>query len=305
MKLLLVFNPSAANGRARRLLPAIRSGLEQFADLDVEVTHQPGHARRLVAAADLNGLDGIIAGGGDGTLFEVLNGLYEHPAAIRVPLGLLPLGTGNAFARDLGLSPHDWRAAIDLIARGHKRAFDVGQVRCAGETFHFLNIVGMGFPADALKTAKRLRKLGRSAFTLAVLREILRMKSYPLTIEVDGRRVEQENVFVEVSNTRYTGASFLIAPQARPDDGLLDITLLHKLSRWRLLRLFPTIYKGNHLKFPEVSTFQAREVHIIAPAGRQLLPDGEFHGESPATMTCLAQDLEFFAPVSSEKGAQS
>ena len=294
MKLLLIFNPSASDGRARRLLPAIRSGLEQFAELEVESTHRAGHARKLVAEADLTEFDGIIAAGGDGTLFEVLNGLYEHPAAGRVPLGLVPVGTGNAFARDLGLLPHDWRAGVELIEAGHKRAFDVGRAQVAAETFYFLNILGMGFPVAALKTAKKLGRLGRAAFTLGVLREILRLKSSPLIIEVDGRRIEQENIFVEVSNTRYTGASFLIAPHARPDDGLLDVTLLCRLSRWRLLRLFPTIYRGNHLQFPEVSTFRAREVKIIAPAGFPLLPDGEFHGESPATITCLEKDLAFF-----------
>jgi diacylglycerol kinase (ATP) len=297
LKLLLVFNPSASGGRARRLLPAIRAGLEAFADLKIEVTREPGHARRLVSAANLEGLDGIVAAGGDGTLFEVLNGLYDHPASSHVPLGLIPVGTGNAFARDLGLSSRDWRSGIDLIAAGHKKAFDVGRVQSVDGTFHFLNIVGMGFPVDALRTAKKLRKFGRSAFTLAVLREILRLKSSPLVIEFDGKRAEQENIFVEVSNTRYTGASFLIAPEARPDDGLLDITLLCRLSRWRLLRLFPTIYRGTHLRFPEVSTFQAREVKLIAPAGFPLLPDGEFHGESPATITCLKRDLEIFCPV--------
>jgi len=301
LKLLLVFNPSAGGGRARHLLPAIRSGLEPSAELHVVSTHAPGHARSLVAEADLSGFDGIVAVGGDGTLFEVLNGLYQHPRANRVPLGLIPVGTGNAFARDLGLSPIDWRSGIELIAAGKTRAFDVGRVQCAGETFHFLNIVGMGFPVDALQTTKKLGKMGRSAFTLAVLREILRLKSAPLIIEVDGKRITQENIFVEISNTRYTGASFLIAPQARPDDGLLDVTLLCRLSRWRLLRLFPTIYRGNHLRFPEVSTFQAREVRIIAPAGFRLLPDGEFHGESPATITCLEKDLEIFCPLAGQR----
>jgi diacylglycerol kinase (ATP) len=296
LKLLCIFNPGASSGHARRLLPDIRTALERFAYLELLMTSHAGHARTLAASCDLDGLDGIVAAGGDGTLFEVLNGLYDRPERGAAPMGLIPIGTGNAFARDLGLAPNDWKSAIDLIASGQRKAFDVGRVDSDGQCFHFLNIVGMGFPVDALKTAKKLRRLGRSAFTVAVLREILRLKSAPLTIEVDGQRIEQQNIFLEISNTRYTGASFLMAPQALSDDGWLDVTLLRKLSRRRLLRLFPTIYSGGHLRFPEVSTFRAREVKILLPTGRQLLPDGEIHGRSPATVTCLQQDLQFFCP---------
>ena len=131
---------------------------------------------------------------------------------------------------------------------------------------------------------------------MAVLREMLRLKSYHLSIEIDGKNIQQDNIFVEISNTRYTGTSFLIAPEARLDDGFLDITLLRSLSRLRLLRLFPTIYTGRHVHFDEVSTYRAREIRIRAPKNQPLAPDGEFHGETPVTVSCLEKDLEFFAP---------
>jgi diacylglycerol kinase (ATP) len=295
LKLLLIFNPHAAMGRAAKMLPRIQSGLGDFAELVTLVSRHPGHARELVSTTKLTDFDGVVAAGGDGTLFEVLNGLYQHERQCRRPLGLIPTGTGNAFARDLGLMPGDWSRGIDIIRAGRLRSLDVGRVESDTETFHFVNIIGLGFPVDALRTSKKLKIFGNSAYTLATLREVLRLKSYRLLIEIDGTRIEEDNVFVEISNTRYTGTSFLIAPAARLDDGLFDITLLRKLPKLRLLRLFPTIYSGAHVGFEEVTTRTASKVKILRPQHRLLAPDGELHGETPVTVTCLRQDLEIYS----------
>ena len=297
LKLLLIFNPHAATGRAARLLPRIRERLARFSELTILTTEYAGHARELVAGSQLEGFDGLVAAGGDGTLFEVLNGLYQHEKEIRLPMGLVPVGTGNAFARDLGLMPGDWKKGIDIIRAGRHRLLDVGRAETRTEVFHFLNIIGLGFPVDAMKTSEKLKVLGKSAYTAAVIKEILQLKSYRLNVEIDGNNIEEKNVFVEISNTRYTGTSFLIAPHARLDDGLLDVTLLRELPRMRLLRLFPSIYSGRHVDYAEVSTCKASTIKIILPENCLLAPDGELYGETPVTVTCLRQDLEFFSPV--------
>jgi len=288
-------------GRASRLLPNIRKGLERFAEVDIVTTRHAGHAVDLVAAADLGAFDGVIAAGGDGTLFEVLNGLYRKEPQERVPLGLVPVGTGNAFVRDLGLMPGDWKKGIDIIARNQPRRVDVGRVQTGSEIFYFLNVIGMGFAVDAGMTAKKLKMLGNTAYTLGTLWETIGtlwetiyLKSYRLHIEIDGNNIRQDNVFVEISNSRYTGTNFLIAPDAQIDDGLLDVTLLSSLPRRRLLRLFPTIYSGRHVQYKEISTFQAQQIRIHAPGGRLLGPDGEFQGYTPADISCLHNDLEIF-----------
>jgi YegS/Rv2252/BmrU family lipid kinase len=296
VKLLLIFNPHAAMGRASRLLPGIRSSLARFAAVDIIQTRHAGHARDLAAESELGLYDGIIAAGGDGTLYEVLNGLYQKDQPDRRPLGLIPVGTGNAFARDLGLMPGDWEKGIGIIAKNSPRKVDVGRVHTHSEIFYFLNVIGLGFAVDAGLTAKKLKKLGNAAYSLGTLWETLKLKSYPLHIEIDGKNIKQDNVFVEISNSRYTGTSFLIAPEAQIDDGLLDITLLSSLPRRRLLRLFPTIYSGRHVRYKEVSTYQARKIRIHAPGGRMMAPDGEFHGATPADISCLHRDLEMFLP---------
>lgn len=292
----MVFNPHASCGRAARLLPALRAALRPFAAVEVLQTRGAGDAVERVARADLSAFDGVLAAGGDGTLFEVLNGLYAHSPQRRVPLGLVPVGTGNAFARDLGLMPGDWASGIGIIRAGTVRRVDVGRVSFGEDgSYHFLNIVGAGLPVDAMRTAEHLKSLGRSAYSLAAMWRAVLLKTYPLVVEIDGDRIEQEAVFVEVSNTRYTGTSFLMAPSARYDDGLLDVTLLRRLPRRRLLRLFPSIYSGRHVEYPEVLTRQARRVRLLAPAGLQLAPDGEFRGRLPATVECLPGDLAIFA----------
>ena len=122
-----------------------------------------------------------------------------------------------------------------------------------------------------------------------------------LRIELDGRPLERDCLFVEIANTRFTGTSFLIAPGAEPDDGLLDVILVSRLPRRRVLQLFPSIYEGRHVEYDEVETCQAREVRIVADEPLGLAPDGEIRGEMPVTIRCLHRDLEVFAPARDER----
>ena len=231
MKLLVIFNPAASFGRSAGRLADIRARFDSLGvHADFRSTKRPGHGRELVSETSLAGYDGLIAAGGDGTVFEVLNGLYLHPKSARIPLGLLPVGTGNAFARDLGLAPSAWQEAIELIRRGQTRQVDVGRVRSADAEYYFLNIVHLGFSVEANRTAQKLKFLGNSAYTLATLWRVLWLGSYPLTVEVDGEPMHDDNVFAAVSNTRFTGTHFMMAPGAELDDGLLDLTLLTRLS---------------------------------------------------------------------------
>ena len=295
MRLLIIFNPWAASGRSLNKRAEIEARLDKIGiRAIIKSSTHPGHGGELVATTDLAGFDGVVAAGGDGTVFEVLNGLYQHPKQERIPLGLLPLGTGNAFARDLGLQPFDWPAAIDLLHRRQTRLVDVGHVQASETEYYFLNIVSIGLAVEANLTAKKLKTIGTAAYTMGTLWQALKLKSYPLVIELDGREIRQENVFVTISNTRYTGTHFLIAPGAAIDDGLLDITILENLPRLRLLKLFPTIYYGGHVEQAAVTVHKAARITIRSPAGMLMGPDGEFRGKTPAVISCLRQDLTIF-----------
>ncbi len=297
MKLLLVFNPRAGGGRAAKRLPQI-SKLFSASGVDslVLTTRHENHAEKLVREARLNEFDAIAVAGGDGTLSQVVNGLMSHHPDERRPLGLIPIGTGNAFSRDIGLEPDAWREGIGVITKGRSQRIDVGKICTESETFHFLNIAGLGFVTDAGRTAARLKFAGKSAYTLATLWRCLLLKSHSLEIEVDGQSIRQDNLFAEVSNSRYTGTSFLIAPDAKIDDGLLDVVLVRRLSRTRLLRLFPSVFTGRHLAYDEVSTRRGRVVSIRSPSGLELMVDGEFRGRTPARIECLPGAIEMFSP---------
>ncbi|MFH1943074.1 MAG: diacylglycerol kinase family protein [bacterium] len=294
MKLLLVYNPFAGHKRAKKILPQVESQFnDKNIEFDLRLTDYPEHAMEIVREADLHSYDGLVAAGGDGTLFEVVNGYFQNPSKKRIPLGILPTGTGNAFARDLDLDASRWAEAIEVISRNKPRKVDVGRFRTHGQEYYYLNILGLGFVADVTKTAHGLKLLGNIAYTLGVFYQTVFLKSHRLSIEIDGKTIERENIFVEISNTRYT-SNFLMAPEAKIDDGLLDVTLLNKLSRRRLLKCFPLIFTGEHVHLDEVETFQAKKISITTDTPKVLTPDGELIGITPVEVECLHQSIEVF-----------
>ena len=295
MKVLLIYNPFAGHGQAKKLLPKVEQAFqERGIDFDLALTDYPEHGTRLAAEADFRRYDGIVAAGGDGTLFEVINGCYQNKKKLRIPIGVLPIGTGNAFARDLELEASNWLNAVDIIAGGKRRKVDVGRFQTHGQTYYFLNILGLGFVADVTKTAKKLKMLGNISYTLGVLYRTVRLNSFGTIIRLDGEKLERNCVFIEISNTRYT-SNFLMAPDAAIDDGFLDVTILNRVTRRRLLQAFPKVFTGEHVELPEVESFKAREISIETPNGEKVLtPDGEVMGISPVDITCLKQACEVF-----------
>ena len=262
-------------------------------DYDLVATKQQGHGVDLVEKADLSSYDGVIAAGGDGTLFEVINGYYRNDSAEKPTLGVLPVGTGNAFVRDMDMHDHDWQPALDVIKAGKTRKFDVGRFKTEGETWYYLNILGLGLVADIGATAKKLKVFGNISYTLGSFYHILALSTHKVIMEIDGEHLERENVFVEISNTRYT-ANFLMAPNARTDDGLLDVTMLKPKSRLGLIKAFPKIITGEHIHMEEIETFQASRIKIETDMPKILTPDGELMGSTPLEVDCLKQAIDVF-----------
>ncbi len=294
MNLFVIYNPKAGNGRARKLLPAVqRAFREAGMDSQIVLTDYPGHAVEIARTAPLTGYDGVVAAGGDGTLFEVLNGLLKRRPAVDIPLGVLPIGTGNAFARDLNLTARNWQAAIMRFHRNQPAPVDVGKFHTNGETYYFLNILGLGFVTDVAETAVRFKWLGNISYSIGVFRRLIQLRTTPAVLEMDGTRVEREIIFIEVSNSRYT-SNFLIAPHASLTDGKLDVVVLNPLSRWRLIRSFPKIFTGDHIHLPEVETRQVKRIRITTATHRLLSPDGELLGTTPVDIECIPGAMRVF-----------
>ena len=294
MKVLLVYNPFAGHGRAQKILPEVEAYFqEKEIEFDLRMTDYHEHGIQIVAETDLSQYDGVVAAGGDGTLFEVINGYYRNESQQKIPIGVLPVGTGNAFARDLELLNTHWKDAIDIIALQSPRKVDVGQFISHGETYYFLNILGLGFVADVTEFALKLKALGNLSYTLGVLQKTIFLSSHKLTITINGQEYQRDNTFVEISNTRWT-ANFLMAPSAEIDDGFLDVTLLGKLGRIKLLKSFPKIFTGDHIYLDEVETFKAKEIKIETDVPKVLTPDGELLGITPIEVKCLHKAVEVF-----------
>lgn len=294
MKTLIIYNPQAGNGRARSLLQQVENyAIEKQLNPTIIGTEYAGHAIEIAKQAELEKYDALIASGGDGTLFEVLNGYYQNKLNDKPPIGLIPNGTGNAFMRELKLRQTDWKKAIDIIALNHKRAIDVGRFTSEDKVWHFLNIVGMGFVTEIAEAAVPLKWMGNTAYTVATLLKLISLKSQKFTIELDGKTLERDGIFVEIANSTYTGTTFYIAPEAEIDDGYLDVIILNKTSRLRILRLFTSIYDGTHINYDEIEYIKAKSIKVTETNPGKLIPDGEIMGSTPITVECLQQDVEF------------
>jgi len=299
-KLLIIFNPNAGSGRAIKYLALIEAYC-QSKGINYLINHttHSGHAQSFIQKTDLSTYSAVVAAGGDGTLFEVVNGLMLHKAEERIPLGVIPVGTGNAFARELGLMPTDWQAGIDIINKRQTKTIDLGHAQTVIGSYYFVNIVGMGFVVDVGKTTLKIKKMGKSAYTMATLWETAKLKKHPVILTLTDANdqievIDEEVVFVEVANSQYTGTSFLMAPEAKIDDGLLDVIILKKISRTKVLKLFPTIYSGKHINYQEVETRQVKKISIKNPSPMPLMPDGEFLGKTPVQISCIKHALDIF-----------
>lgn len=170
---------------------------------------------------------------------------------------------------------------------------DAGCFQSHGQAYYFLNILGLGFVADVTETAKKLKKLGNISYTLGVLHRTIMLNSNKMSIQIDDQLLEKRCTFVEISNTRYT-ANFLMAPGAKIDDGLLDVTIAGKMTRRRLLTCFPKIFTGEHVDLPEIETYQAKKIKIECDETKVLTPDGELIGITPVTVECIQGAVEVF-----------
>ena len=285
---LAVINPAAGNGRcgvpARRAIERLRSG---GLKIDCVETQRPGEATDIVRRAYTEGRRAFIAAGGDGTGYELINGLFpESLDQGRVTLGLLPFGTGNAFMRQFSAEPAGH--SIEAMLEGRSRACDVIRLTHNGGDVYYINILGFGFVADVnIRASRHLKGIGVAAYALAVIACIVGLRSRRLPIRLDGGPWRcRPHTFISVSNSRYT-ANMLIAPAADPSDGIAEVLHVGPLGRLGLLRAFPRIFKGTHVKHPPVEAYRARQVEFDTDRPVDVTIDGEIERLIPGQLEVL------------------
>jgi diacylglycerol kinase (ATP) len=295
--LLAIVNPAAGGGRCGELASAALARLRGAGlELEEERTRAPGHAQELARAAYQRGVRAFIAVGGDGTAHEILNGLLpvalSSEASRRACLGFLPLGTGNSFLRDFGSDGLDH--GVSALRQRRRQPCDVLRLGHSRGELYSINLLSAGFVADVATTAnRRFKALGPAGYALAVVLETAGLRASPFRMRLDGGPIwERETTFVSFCNSRYTAGSMMMAPDADTDDGLVDVIVAAKMSRTRLLRAFPRIFSGSHVRLPIISSMRARRIEFDGQAEIDLMIDGEVERHRPTRLDVLPRAID-------------
>ena len=295
-RVAVLTNPRAGHGNAPH---AAERAVARFEELGIDVVEIVGrdaaHARSLVAESLTAGPDALVVGGGDGVIGVALQSL----ARTETPLGIIPAGTGNDHAREYGLPTGDPAAAADVIAAGHTESVDLGLIRGDdGTQTWFGTIAATGFDSLVSDRVNRMRwPHGRMRYNLAILAELSQLHPLPFRLVFDGEReVLADLTLAAFGITRSYGGGMLICPRADHGDGLLDATMVRSGSRTRLIRLFPTVFKGTHIDLDEVSTERARTVRVEAP-GINAYADGDYVCPLPAEISAVPGALRMRVPT--------
>lgn len=273
-----IVNPAAGGGRSAKLAgPALMRLHSAGLLVDVIASAGRGHVMQLAQEAYQQGYRKFLAVGGDGTAHEIVNGIFSaNPSPGRVGLGFLPLGTGNSFLRDF--SENGEKAALAALLAGRTRACDVLRLTHSTGAVYSFNIISIGFPADVGATANRyFKRLGNLGYLLGVFIRVVPLRRLPFPLRCDEAQEWDEGrcLFFTFSNSKYTGGTMLIAPQADPTDGLIEVVRWGPIGRLGLIGMLPRLYDGTHVSHPLAKRRSARRVEFRLPGPVNVLVDGE------------------------------
>ena len=283
-KYYLLVNPAGGTKKGMKILEMVKPIFDKSeVHVDIFQTEYAGHANQLANTLDLSGYNGLCAIGGDGTLFEMVNGMLKRKDNQNFPLGLITGGTGNAFMRDLNcLDPIE---ASERIIKGNLRSVDIARVETPFNIYFSFNIIGWGLVADAGYLAENFRLLGGLRYDVASILEVLKGKRRISRLILDDEVVDDDFVFVIACNTIHTGKAMRIAPNAKFDDGKIDLIIVRNASKTELLKLFPKLFTGEHVKSKLVECRQVQKFSIISDENSSLIIDGELIGSTPVHVT--------------------
>ncbi|HWF72635.1 MAG TPA: diacylglycerol kinase family protein [Solirubrobacteraceae bacterium] len=300
-RMVLIVNPSAGGGRAARALPAVQAALDASAIAHrAEPTRSLDHARELARAAASN-REIAVAFGGDGLVGAVADALRDihgdsdgaGDGDCEGVLGVLPGGRGNDFARVLGI-PLEPVAACAVLATGVVRTLDLGEVE--GRTF--VAIASCGFDSDCNRIANETRLVrGNLVYVYSALRGLAGWRPARFRLELDGEEeISMLGYSVVAANSKAYGGGMYIAPDAELEDGLLDVLTIADMPKLRFLRLLPTVFKGRHVRAPEVTQRRVRELRVSADRPFTMYADGDPIAELPVTVRAVPRAVRVIVP---------
>jgi diacylglycerol kinase (ATP) len=293
----VIINPVAGAGKTIRKWPRIKHILKNTGlNFEDDMTEAPGHAIELARSAAKKGYGMVVSVGGDGTLNEIVNGLYESGAIGDITLGIINTGTGSDYIRTVGV-PRHYEEACQCLIKPRKLVVDLGVVEYEknGMVFKrlFINFAGIGFDAEVVKaTTLKFKTLGGvPSYLMGVLTTFLSYRNREVSLKLDDKVSNSKICTVVVSHGRYGGGGMLLAPNADPSDGFLDVMIIDDIGKIDLLWSLPRVYKGTHLTHPRVTTRKVREIGLRPVQKMSLQADGELIGETPARFYVLPNIL--------------
>jgi diacylglycerol kinase (ATP) len=285
---LAVVNPAAGGGRCRKLVgPALDRLRAGGISLKMVETSAPGQAISLVRDAYVQGYRKFIAVGGDGTSYEVVNGLFPSETGEPATLGFLPLGTGNSFLRDF--SDRGVEFAIEALLARRSSPCDVLRLTHRTGVLHYINLLSTGFSADvATLRARRFSGWGEIGYQSSIFICLARFRRRPFPLRVDGEPELDRRpcLFLTFSNSKFTGGTMMIAPKAEVSDGLIEYVRWGPIGRLGLIRNLPTLYDGTHINHPLAERRPAKRIDFELDTPVDVMVDGEV-----LTLYCQSLDV--------------
>jgi YegS/Rv2252/BmrU family lipid kinase len=285
-----IVNPNAGNGKGKkdwnRIADILKKNSIQF---NMKFTDSKGHATEITRELIASGYKKIISIGGDGTLFEIVNGIFtqEYFPATDIILSMIPVGTGNDWGRMFGI-PLVYEGAVQVIKEGKLMLHDIGVINYySGEekvTRYFINIAGLGFESIVVRKTNKQKEKGKSNKAIYFYNLLSSLFSYKKTfadITIDGKTSKAKIFSVNVGNGRYCGGGMRQTPDARPDDGLLDITVIKEMGRIEIIRSLKLLYDGTILSHPKVDGYRSNNLKISSESLMYVEADGESLGHTP------------------------
>ena len=286
--LILAINPKSGKGHARKRAIVAK---DYFAGLGFPVEILEGHSlddfrEKFVLKIEHESISGVVAFGGDGFIHEII----QHIVHREIPLGVIPCGTGNDFARSLGVNQLSMTQQMNLIVQSKIRSIDLGRV----DERWFAAILSSGFDAVVNDRANQMKwPRGRMRYNIAMIEKIVQLRAHSYRIRLDRDHIDVEATLVTVANGPSYGGGMKVCPDAKLNDGLFDVMVLGKVSRTELLKVFPKVYSGRHVGHPAVTFYRCREIEIIGSGSS--FADGEPISSLPLSAECVSNALKVWA----------
>lgn len=285
MGILFIVNPVAGKGKSLEYAAYIEQTLKEKAvNYALKFTSCKGEAEQIAREAACGIYEKIVAVGGDGTVYEVINGMMGGTAA----LGVIAAGTGNDFIKTMGIS-QNLEEALETILDGKSIFIDCGKANDR----YFINVASVGLDAEIVRKTEEIKRYisGPTAYVAGVFKTLFQYEPMPVEIAIDDWSYKGKITLIAVGNGKYYGGGMKVVPSAEVDDGYFTICLIKPMSKLKMLRLFPTIFTGDHTKEPEVEILKGKKVKVYSREPMILNTDGDIIGKTPVTFEVIENKM--------------